>query len=349
MKSIARLALVLCVLSIVRNARSSGLIIEKGPSRSTIVYKVVPFSTEGASTSFESYFTDKNGNVLRVNDDLIVKIVRFPDVQNFTDQSSLTSLQAKQSELQDLARKVPSTKPYVDPQIAAIQSKITKFQSGERMVKGKWLTGPGYQKSLADAAAAQAAANAERDRRIAEQQAAQKAAEEKRTAEEKALEEKRAEQQKAKERERQKKEQQAADNCKRVNEEFEAAEKRAAETYQSATKGVLSGQVFVSTRGGESVKLGAVQISLFSRDAINILLAGLKAYADSKIELSRESSAPAKAAMEQAEAAEKVASDAYLKLIYGGDYETARQMIRVLNAAGEILETIRFDDREKSL
>jgi hypothetical protein len=48
---------------------------------------------------------------------------------------------------------------------------------------------------------------------------------------------------------------------------------------------------------------------------MNILLAGLKAYADSKIELSRESSAAAKTAMEQAAATEQIASDAYRKSI----------------------------------
>jgi hypothetical protein len=324
-KSITRPALALCMLSMIGNARSSGLIVEKEPSRSTSVYKVVPFSTEGVSTAFESYFTDKNGNALRVNDDLIVKIVRFPDVRNLTDQSALASLQAKQAELQDIARKLPITRPYTASQMAAIQSNIARFQSGERMLNGKWLTGPEYQKFKADAAAAQSAAKAEREQRIAEQQAAEKAAQESRIAEQKALEKKRAEEQKAKEVERERKEQEATADLKRANEEFEASEKRAAESYRSATKGVLFGQVFVSTKGGESIKLGAVQVSLFARDPINILLAGLKAYADAKIELSHESSAVAKTAMEQAEVAEQIASDAYVKSIASGEYKAARQ------------------------
>ena len=67
---------------------------------------------------------------------------------------------------------------------------------------------------------------------------------------------------------------------KRLHEQFEAVEKRAAQEYESSARGMLSGQVFVSTQGGENFKLGAVQVSLFARDAIDALLAGLKAYVD---------------------------------------------------------------------
>lgn len=258
----------------------------------------MPFSKEGASTGFRSYFTLKNGEILTVNSDLIVKVVRFPDVQNLTSQSSFLSLQSTQRELQKIARETPITGSYITPQVAAIENQLKRFQSGDRMVNGQWLTAQEYQKSLADAAAA---AKAERDRQIAEQQAAEKAAEEKRLAEQKAMEEKQAEEQKTRERARERKEQKAAADLKRANDEFETAEKRAAENYRGASKGVLSGQVFVSTRGGQSVKLGAVQILLFARNAIDILVAGLQTYAGAKIELSREPSAAANAVVEQAE------------------------------------------------
>jgi hypothetical protein len=40
----------------------------------------------------------------------------------------------------------------------------------------------------------------------------------------------------------------------------------------------------VSTKGGANFKLGAVEVALFARDAIDVLLAGLKTYADIKIQ-----------------------------------------------------------------
>ena len=70
----------------------------------------------------------------------------------------------------------------------------------------------------------------------------------------------------------------------KTGEEFEAAESRAAQGYRKSWKGSLSGQVFVATKGGENVKLGARQVSLFDRDALAILAAGVKAFADVKRE-----------------------------------------------------------------
>jgi hypothetical protein len=45
----------------------------------------------------------------------------------------------------------------------------------------------------------------------------------------------------------------------RAKEQLQAAKKRAAENYRSAVKGTISGQIFVSTRGGENFELGAVR------------------------------------------------------------------------------------------
>jgi len=99
-----------------------------------------------------------------------------------------------------------------------------------------------------------------------------------------AAEEKRIEEQKTAERERAEKEKNADADLKHALEQFQSAEQRASQTYQSAPKGTLSGQVFVSTQGGENRKLGAVQVALFARDAIDILLTHLKNYADYKIQ-----------------------------------------------------------------
>jgi len=89
-----------------------------------------------------------------------------------------------------------------------------------------------------------------------------------------------ASQVKAAERERSEKEQKGVEALMRLHKQFEATEERAAQDYQSSAKGTLSGQIFVSTEGGENFKLGAVQVSLFARDAIDALLAGLKGYVD---------------------------------------------------------------------
>jgi hypothetical protein len=149
------------------------------------------------------------------------------------------------------------------------------------------------------------------------------AAEEKRIAAEKAAEEKRIQEQKAAERERAEKEKNAEADLKRVIDQFQAAEQRASQAYQNAPKGTLVGQVFVSSRGGENFKLGAVEVALFARDAIDVLLAGLKTNADIKIQQLRAPVDSAKTAYEQADAAERAAFDEHLKSALNADSERA--------------------------
>jgi hypothetical protein len=117
------------------------------------------------------------------------------------------------------------------------------------------------------------------------------------------------------EQDRSKKEQNALANLAKSVQEFEAAEKQAAQSYQTVQTGTLSGQIFVATKGGENIKLGAVQVSLFARDAIDLLLAGVNAFANAKIELlplaaARQAEQQAKAAEQQAEVAEQQAEAA---------------------------------------
>lgn len=311
-----------------RSTDAAGIILEKNRPWDSVVAKVVPFTAVRPPRQYESgyksYFTDNNGKAFSIENSLLVGIVTFPDAaefENITQELSLLPLRSKQAELAAVVAKVPGTRPYLAPQIAALENQIARFKSGERKINGKWLTASEYQKLQADAAAATAEAKAKEERRIAEQ----KAAEEKRIAEQKALEAKRAEEQKAAERERAEKEEKATADLKQANEQFETAEKGAAKSYQSSAKGTLSGQVFVSTRGGESVKLGAVRISLFARDAIDILLAGLRKYEDFKLQQLNGPLASANTAMEQAEAAEKIASDNYIKSIRGNDYTAAKR------------------------
>jgi hypothetical protein len=134
----------------------------------------------------------------------------------------------------------------------------------------------------------------------------------------KAAEEKRIEEQKAAQREDAEREKSAEADLKQAVEQFQAAEQQASQTYQSATKGTLSGQVFVSSRGGENFKLGAVQVGLFARDAIDALLPAMKKYADYKIQQLSGAVAEAKAAQDQAEANEKTASGAVTRAIRAG-------------------------------
>ena len=130
--------------------------------------------------------------------------------------------------------------------------------------------------------------------------------------------EKRIDEQKAAERERAEREKNAEADLKQSVEKFQAAEQRASQMYGSAQKGTLSGQVFVSTTGGENFKLGAVQVGLFARDAIDSLFTELKKYADYKIQQLSGPVAEAKAAVSQAEASEKAASDAVMQAITVG-------------------------------
>jgi sRNA-binding protein len=118
------------------------------------------------------------------------------------------------------------------------------------------------------------------DKWLAPVRAAERAAEENRIEDERAAEEKRA----AAERERTERENKAGVELKPAIGQFQAAEQRASQAYQSAAKGTLSGQVFVSSSGGQSFKLGAVQVGLFARDAIDVLLPALKRYADFKFQ-----------------------------------------------------------------
>jgi hypothetical protein len=110
--------------------------------------------------------------------------------------------------------------------------------------------------------------------------AAERAAEENRIKEQHAAEEKRA----AAKRERTEKENKAEAELKQLLEQFQAAEQDATQDYRSATKGTLSGQVFVSTKGGENFKLGAVQVGLFDRNGIDAFIKATKTYADIKIQ-----------------------------------------------------------------
>jgi hypothetical protein len=117
--------------------------------------------------------------------------------------------------------------------------------------------------------------------------AATGAAEEKQIEEQRAAERERAERERKRaerKRERAERKQKAVADLTESEERFIATEKQAGESYKITPKGRLSGQVFVATKGGENFKLAAVKVSLFARDAMDVLVAELKAFANAEIE-----------------------------------------------------------------
>jgi hypothetical protein len=122
---------------------------------------------------------------------------------------------------------------------------------------------------------------------------------------------------------------------KRSLEQFRTAEQRATQSYQNATKGTLSGQIFVTTKGAGNYKLGAVQVGLFARDAIDTFLPRLNRYADIKIQQLRPSLDAKKIAYEQAAAQEKAAEDAEIKSIRSGGFSEALRTARTAREAAD--------------
>lgn len=113
--------------------------------------------------------------------------------------------------------------------------------------------------------------------------------------------------------EEKKREENAEADLKRSLEQFQAAEQRAAQNYQNATKGTLSGQIFVTTKGAGNYKLGAVKVGVFARDAMDAVLVGLKRYADIKIQQLRPSLEAERGAYEQATTQQEAAEAAYIQ------------------------------------
>jgi hypothetical protein len=311
------------------NLAAAGLLLEKEYPWSTSISKIESFASEHSRTTNESgykaYFIDPKGKRFGVEKALIVRIITFPDAadsQNITNETSLASLQSKKEELQAAATKVPVTSPYLAPQIASLENQIAKFKSGARKVNGTWLEPNEYAQVQVKVAAAQAAEK----KRLAEE----RAAEAKRHAEQEAIAQKQLEEHKAAERQREEKRKNADADLARSQKRFEILEGRASQSYETAEKGTLSGQVFISTRGGQSFKLGAVEVALFSRDAIDVLVAGLKGCAAIKTDELRQPILSAKAAYEHAEEAERTSFDEYLKAIGSSDSSAKEATHRTL-------------------
>ena len=79
----------------------------------------------------------------------------------------------------------------------------------------------------------------------------------------------------------------------------------------------------MSTKGGENFELGAVEVALFARDAIDVLVAGLRTYADIKIQQLRPSVDAAKTTYTQADVAKSAAYQMSLNSIGKPDFQAA--------------------------
>jgi len=188
--------------------------------------------------------------------------------------------------------------------------------------------------------------------------AATGAAEEKQIEEQRAAERERAERERKRaepKRERAEREQKAAADLTESEERFIATEKQAGESYKITPKGRLSGQVFVATKGGENFKLAAVKVSLFARDAMDVLVAGLKAFANAEIEqlrLAAEETGEkhaeaelqqAEAAVQQAQAIEQQAGAAVQQA------EAIEQQAKAAEQQAKMTEKINWDAYQKTL
>lgn len=325
-------------------AHAEGLILQNDyPWMKPFVAQRDPGPNDVAS---KSYFTDKSGRIFGVDNKFIDRIVLIPkadEFSNISDELSLARLVAKETELEGVIAKVPEAQTYVAKSVAALRLEIRRFRSGERKLNGKWFAGADYEKLQADIAApAKAAAKAEESAQIAQQRAVEErrriqetALEEQRIQEWKLLEAKQEEAWKIVERERTKEERNATDDLKETHAQFETMEQSSAKSLQSRTKGTLSGQIFVATKGGENVKLGAVQVSLFDREAVNLLLAGIRAYADKNIQLQTARLAAAEGAQQRADSRLALARAALAKDSLQGKDDVWLRVSGTSNAAAK--------------
>ena len=130
-------------------------------------------------------------------------------------------------------------------------------------------------------------------------------------------------------------EQEAAEILTKAQEEFEAAEMRAALAYKNGRKGTLSGQVFIATKGRQNVKLGATMVYVFDRSAVDSLLGGLYTFVTAKSQRLRldlmaaeTAERDTKAAAEQAEATAKRNQQLYEQGFVFSDSVTAITVAR---------------------
>lgn len=299
-KALVAIAAISCWGTLTHNTSAAGVVILKRLAWEHTVAEIREFSSQRARRPHEngdqSYFLDRKGHSFGVETSLILRIIPFPDPAHFpniTSDESLGELLSKGNKLEAETTKFPQIKPYLNNITAALDAEVTRYRSGDRKVDGRWLSSTQYselqgaisarraaeEKRRADARAAAAAqrATAEAERMAAQQRAREvRAAEQQQLLEQKLADQQRREQAEAAELMRPRK---ATAELQVVKDRVAVMQAAAAESYLSADKGVLSGQVFIATKGSENFKLGAVEIGLFHREVMEGLLVGLRQYA----------------------------------------------------------------------
>lgn len=239
---------------------------------------------------------------------------QFP---NLVDATDIAPLVREQADLSALTQSFPLARAQIAGQLSVIADQLTKFNSGWRKLDRRWLTPQQYKDYKDEQARQVAAQKAAEEKRAAEaRDAEQKRAGELRAAQERRIAEERAEaeRQRAKEeaaaararelegrRKAEEAERQAQIRAK-FNElelakknavqelrhaqaelkdacaQVEQVEMAASREFENARKLRVAGQVFVATQGGQNVKFGALEVRLYSRKPVELLVSSCHSY-----------------------------------------------------------------------
>ncbi len=167
-------ALLLCATAPSPAAQSgSGFVVQK---RAGVVFvKPQPWSRDSEATvlEFQAFinrtadggfgagyyeFQTKNADRRQIPTARIVKLVIYPDVQEFGDIIGLPDRRVLVSAIEDLERvtaKYPSSRPYLEPSIGKLNEEIAQFDSGNVKSQGVWVSRQTYAKRVATKLASQ--------------------------------------------------------------------------------------------------------------------------------------------------------------------------------------------------
>jgi hypothetical protein len=174
-------ALLLCATAPAPAAQSgSGFVVQKRPG--LVFVKPQPWSRDSEAIVFEFQafinrtadggfgagyyeFQTKNADRRQIPTARIVKLVIYPDVQEFGDiigHQDRRLLVSAIEELERVAGKYPSARPYLEPSIGKLNDEIAQFDSGNVKSQGVWISKQTYIKRLATKLANQLKAEIDR-------------------------------------------------------------------------------------------------------------------------------------------------------------------------------------------
>jgi hypothetical protein len=167
-------ALLLCATAPSPVAQSgSGFVVQKRPG--LVLVKPQPWSRDSEASVFEfqafidrtadggfgaGYYEFQTKNNLRwqIPTARIVRLVIYPDVQQFGDIIGQTDRRAVASTIEGLERvaaKHPSSRPYLEPFIGKLNDEIAQFDAGNVKTQGVWTSKETFSKRLATKLASQ--------------------------------------------------------------------------------------------------------------------------------------------------------------------------------------------------